>query len=261
MVEIINKIFKDRIMKKIYIFLLLTSGLFFSACVLEDTTGDVSRVTIFPTITLNGSELLFVTMGDTYADEGAVSTVGETEIETTTTYTDGLYAGSAGVDTSKADKYFVQYSAENEDGFSGSALRTVWVVPPTGDLVTSIEGLYTIDVQRAPTFTPSAQYDDLEYVFIWKISANTYGISGAIGGYYDLGRGYGPAYAATGATIIANDIAANDFSYTGAFINGFGLAIDISAFTVDAAEQSITYTGSGSFGNGTFKVQLTQVQF
>lgn len=247
-------------MKNIYIYILLVGGLFFTACE-DDTTGDVSRVTEFAVITLNGNDEIIVTQGDAYVDPGAVSKVGETEIETTISYSPGLYNGSAGVDTNTPDKYFAQYSAVNADGFSGSIVRSVWVAPPAGDLVTSIEGLYTASCQRAPTFTPTAQYNDLAYVFIWKVSDNTYRISDAIGGYYDLGRVYGAQFAAAGATITANDIAANDFSFTGANISGFGLAIDISDFIVDAESQSITYTGAGNFGNGTFKVQLKQVQF
>ena len=247
-------------MKKILMGITCIVALFMSSCADESTEG-VSRVTNFPVITINGESLQFVEIGETYTDAGAVSMVGETEIETVTTYVDGLYTGSAGVDTSSPDKYFVQYEAVNEDGFSGSALRTVWVVPPTGDLVTGISGLYTCSVQRAPAFTPTAQYNDLEYVAIWETSPGTFQITHAIGGYYDLGRGYGPAYSAGGMEIIANDIPSNDFSSTTAFIPGFGLTVtQLSEIMVNPVDKMVTFTANGAWGNGDFKVQLTQVQ-
>ena len=244
-------------MKYLYIVLFVITGTLVS-CVEDDTNG-VSRITDYPIITVNGPTEIFVTQGSSYKDAGAVSKEGGAEIETTTKITSG---DNFGLDFSvnAPDKYVVTYSAVNKDGFAGSALKTVWVVPTKGDLVNSIEGLYLADCQRAPSFTPSAQYNGLKYVFIKKTGANTYAISHAIGGYYDMGRNYGPAYAAKGAIITANNIAANDFSFTGANIPGFGLDINISEFKVFPATKTITYTGAGNFGNGTFKVQLKQVQ-
>lgn len=254
-----RKLKKRKTMKKVtYILTIVIAGILFS-CETDDTS-DVSRVTNYPIITLNGAAEVIIQQGETYNELGAISTEGGSEIETVISYGSGVYESSTGIDSNTPDNYVVNYSATNQDGFAGSALRSVWVAN-TGDLTTSIEGLYTCDVQRAPDFIPSARYDDLTYVLIWKTGDNTYEVSHAIGGYYDLGRGYGPNYAARGAGITANDIASNDFSFTGANIPGFGLDIDISEFTVDATSKMITYTGSGAFGNGTFKVQLTQVQF
>ena len=248
-------------MKNIYKVLFLISimvGL--QSCEEELNTKGVSSVTVFPIITLNGDEDLFVTQGEAFTDPGAVSMAGTEVLETTTSYDSGVYYGENGVDTSTPDQYSVTYSAKNSDGIDGNAVRNVWV-GTTGDLVTSIEGVYLIDVQRAPSFTPSAQYNDLKHVIISKTGANTYEITHAIGGYYALGRGYGPDYAARGSIITVNDIATNDYSFTTAHISGFGLDIDIKDFIVDAATKSITYTGFGAFGNGEFKVQLSQVQF
>lgn len=244
-------------MKYLYIILFLITGTLVS-CV-QDDTSDVSRITNYPIITVNGSSELFLQQGASYTDAGAVATEGGVEIPVTTTISTGTYFGNT-FGTDSPDKYTATYSAVNVDGFTGNALKSIWVIPTTGDLVTSIEGLYTASVQRAPSFSALPKYTDLEYVFIYKISANKYGISHAIGGYYDLGNSYGSNYAAKGATVTVNNLATNDFSYTGAFINGFGLAINITDFIVDSGSKSITYTGAGSFTNGTFKVQLKQVQ-
>jgi hypothetical protein len=228
------------------------------SCV-EDSTGGVSSVTSYPEISVQGDATVFIEQGSTYEDAGAISMAGDAVLETTITYGTGAYTESP-FGTEVADKYTITYSALNEDGFAGNALRDVWVVPPTSDMVTSIEGLYTAATQRAPDFVPSDQYDGLTYVTISKTGDSTYALSHAIGGYYDMGRGYGSGYAALGAVITANDIATNDFTATQAVFPIWGNTVDITEFTVDAASKSITFTGDGNFGNGTFKVQLTQVQ-
>jgi len=230
------------------------------SCIKEDTTANVSRITNYPIITVNGPSFLIVNEGSNYVDAGAVSTEDGNEIETITSFGNGTYFGTPGVDTSTPDQYLITYSAQNADGFSGSALREVWVAPPAGDLKTSISGLYTSSVQRAPLFAPSAKYNDLEFVFIIQTGANTYKLSHAIGGYYGMGRGYGPGYIAAGAVITANDIATNDFTISQATFPIWGNTVDVSEFTVDSGTKTITFTGNGNFGNGTFKVQLKQVE-
>jgi hypothetical protein len=112
-------------MKKI-ITLLFTS-LLFMACSTDDTA-NVSRVTHYPTITINGevTEILF--LGDTYTEKGAVSMAGS---EVLTTKTSGQ------VDTNTTGVYKITYSAENSDGFSSSKVRAVIVMskaPSTIDL-------------------------------------------------------------------------------------------------------------------------------
>ncbi len=246
-------------MKKINLILFIL-GLFVITACDDDSTGNVSRITTYPTITLNGDAVMLVKQGSTFSDPGVVALEGETQLDATTTYTKGVYSGAAGVDTNKPDLYIATYSADNSDGFTGTASRYIWVAN-TGDLTTSIEGLYKSSVQRAPTFTPEAKYTDMMYVVIWKTGANTYELSHAVGGYYDFGRGYGSKYAARGAVITANNIAANDFAISQAQFPAWGNTVEITDFTVDANAKTITFTGTGNFGNGAFKVQLTQVQF
>ena len=75
-----------------------------------------------------------------------------------------------------------------------------------------------------------------------------------------MGRGYGSGYAAKGAVITANSIPGNDFTVTQAVFPVWGNTADVTELTVNPETKSITWTGLGNFGNGTFKVQLTQVQ-
>jgi len=246
-------------MKYFYLILVLVAGVT-SSCINEISTANVSRQTDFPVITLNGEAQEVILQGDTYTEQGAVATEGGEEIPYETVYVPGVLYGADGVDTDLPDFYVVQYSAVNQDGFAGSALRSVIVVPPTGDLVTSLEGVYTSDVQRAPSFTPGPPYEDLEYIMISKISDNVYRLSHSIGGYYAIGRGYGPAYIAKYAEITANSIPGNDFSISQAQLEPWGLVVDPENMIVNPETKTITWTGVGNFANGTFKVQLTQVQ-
>lgn len=118
MVEIINRKFKDRIMKNIYIYLLLISGLFFSACV-DDTSGDVSDVTYYAVMDIIGDKEIIINQGDSWTDPGAdVTLEGEPY----------PYDTSLTVNTSTPGVYYIEYSAVNAEGFTATATRTVVVV-------------------------------------------------------------------------------------------------------------------------------------
>ena len=92
-----------------------------------------------------------------------------------------------------------------------------------------------------------------------KVGPNTYQLSDGIGGYYEYGREYGPTYAATGATVVANNIAANDFTIGDSFSAGdFGGVAEITAFEVNPITKTIKYTTVWDAGY-TFEVTLKQV--
>lgn len=227
----------------------------------EDTTGGVSQVTVFPDFTYNGDELVFVEAGTEFDDPGVTAKEGDTDIPVTRSAT-GLYFGATTLDTSQPDIYNVEYSATNSDGFVSAQPRTV-IVAGQGDLVNSIEGLYTATTKRNGTITDD--YVDMEYIIIRKTGDNTYVLSDGIGGYYDLGRGYGPAYAAQYATVTANDISADDFTFGPAFGVGlFGGEANITSMDVDAASKTITFTTvwvADPETTYTFDVTLNQVEF
>ncbi|WP_161991978.1 BT_2262 family domain-containing protein [Flagellimonas algicola] len=241
--------------------IIITIAGLLSSCSSNMDTGGVSRLTYFPIITMNGDAELLVPLDSTFEDPGATADAGGSSVEVATTAS-GTYQGVDGVDTSIPDNYLVTYSAQNDDGFDGTAIRNVWVAN-TGDLINSIEGLYLANVQRTPNFEFLPQYTDMNYVLIWQtdVGTGTYEISHALGAYYDIGRGFGPNYAARGAVITANDIPSNDFTIAQAVFPIWGNTVDITDFQVDPENKQITFTGTGNFGNGVFQVQLTQVQF
>lgn len=246
---------KLKIMKKLIIALLI-SGSFFTACTPVDTE-NVSSITYFPVFTIAGANPIFVTQGTSYVEPGAVAKAGAATVPTVTAST-GNYRGTSPMNTTIPDEYLISYSATNTDGFVGSASRVVWVYK-TGDLVNSIEGLYTSTVKRGGV--SSAQYTDLKYILIWKNANGTYEMNDGLGGYYNMGRGYGVTYAARTVTITATSIPTNNFTVPNFSAGDFGGNVVMTGLAVDPTTKKITFTSTwdGS-SNGTFDVTLTQVQ-
>jgi hypothetical protein len=247
-------------MKKIIITLLIAST--FIACDDSPTTGNVSKVTNYPIITVTGDNPYFVHQGATYVDPGAVAMAGSTEVPVTTTAT-GKYRHATTLDTNIPDEYAVTYSAVNSDGFAGTASRKV-IVYKTGDLITSLEGVYTCTISRNGV-TPSAAYQNIKYIYIWKNADGTFEISDAFGGWYEFGRGLGVNYATPGGKINAISIPTNTFTYPGNPMSnpGFGGVANITDVQVNPVTKKIVLTCgwiAPPATSYTFVATLTQVQ-
>jgi surface protein with Ig-like domain len=251
-------------MKKIIIASLILTSALFTACDDSSNTANVSKVTNYPIITVTGDDPYFVPLGTSYVDPGAIAMEGSNEIEVVTTAL-GKYRGGTSLDTNVADEYQVTYTATNADGFNGLASRTV-IVYKTGDLVNSIEGVYTSTVRRNGSLLPASQGSsvDMEYVYIWKNDDGTYGISDAFGGWYALGRNLGITSATQGGTI-AGDIPSNTFTFPGNPLGNeyFGGVANITGLTVNPATKTLVLTSTWlapPATNYSFEVTLTQVQ-
>lgn len=250
-------------MKKITYIFLFTLVAAFTSCKKELDSEGVSRITYYPNFEMTGNAVVFQSLGTTFTDPGIKALAGSQTLPVTTSVT-GTYTSYSGntVNTNVADKYNITYSAKNSDGFSGSDTRTVYVAK-TGDFVNSIEGLYTSTVVRNGVVSP--QYTNLKYVFVWKSGTNAYTLSDGIGGYYDIGRNYGPAFNAPGATVTANNISANDFTIGPKFqVGTFGGDATMTSFSIDAGSKTITFNTSWAASATTtykFVVTLTQVPF
>ncbi len=241
---------------KINLFILAWSLAFLSSCS-DDyvSTSNVSDLTYFAVIDLEGESTVYVDCGSSANVPGATATENGQEIPLNTTV-EGVWNDNATIDFNKPDKYVFNYSATNADGFDSFAERTIYVFC-TGDLVNDISGLYKSTVTRNGVLT--AQYTGLEYVLINKTGPNTYSLSDAIGGYYDFGRGYGDRYRAKGITITANDIATNNFSFNGPIgVGAFGGELTMVSMSVDAAKKTINFTSSWDAGYN-FEVLLEQI--
>lgn len=240
-------------MKKVILSLLFISTVLVSCE--DDSTGGVSRVTNYPEFTLLGDEVVYVQKGTTYVDAGVIVTEGGVEIPYETTIS-GDFRGGTSIDTDIVDVYHISYTAENQDGFSGAASRTV-VVYEDSDLTTSIAGLYKSTVIRNGSNNP--QYYNMEHVLVWKNTNGTYGMSDGIGGYYAIGRAYGVGYAAGPVTITANDIASNNFAPIPSFgVGAFGGTAVMSGLTANPGANTLSYTTVWDAGF-TFVVTMTKV--
>lgn len=239
-------------MKKVFLFLVV--GLLTVSCS-EDSTGDVSRVTYYPELTLLGDEIIYVQKGGSYTDPGIIATEGGVEIPYETVIS-GDFRGGTTIDTNVVDVYHITYTAVNQDGFSGSVARTV-IVYENSDLTTSIAGLYVSKVVR--NGVTAAQYNNMKYVLVWKNTDGTYGMSDGIGGYYAIGRSYGVGYAAGPVTITANNIPTNNYAPIPSFpVGAFGGVAVMSGLTADPANNKLSFTTTWDAGY-TFVVTMTKV--
>ena len=232
---------------------ILTAALMTISCN-EVTTGDVARVTNYPVFEKSGDDLVFVNLGSTFTDPGVTANEGGVEIPVTTSAV-GQYRGGTSLDANVSDRYVLTYSATNKDGFAGTTDRTVYVVE-TGDLVTSIEGLYTATITRAGQLRQT----DTEYTLIWKNNDGTYGMSCAFGSYYELGLSYGLPYAAQGLVITANSIPTSDFSFNSFTHPTWGGTITTNSLTVDPVNKTLNLDCDWDLTGWKWEVELKQVQ-
>jgi hypothetical protein len=227
------------------------------SCSTEPVIG--STVTYFPEITLNGASTVFVPLGSTYNDPGVTATVNGATIEYTSTAI-GVNRRSPKLDTSIQDEYIQTYKAINADGFANTVTRKV-IVYKTGDLVNSIEGVYTSTVARNGS-TPSAAYRNMEYIYIWKNTDGTYEISDAFGGWYSIGRAIAGSNT-PGGKINAVNISTNTFTFPGNPMTNdyFGFPANLLSLTVNPTTKTLVLSCDWNTGTAyVFVSTLTQVQ-
>ncbi|MBC7885723.1 MAG: DUF5011 domain-containing protein [Saprospiraceae bacterium] len=102
--------------------IMLFSLVIFSGCEKDRETENISTITYFPTIQLNGDQWNTIKQGGAWSDQGATANEGESSINLITT-------GS--VDVNTPGVYTIQYTAINKDGFSASEYRYIGVISPS----------------------------------------------------------------------------------------------------------------------------------
>lgn len=251
-------------MKKIFIKLMtvVVSGLLLTSCD-ADSSANVSRVTNYPVFEDHGESTIFVPQGGTYTDPGVTATENGAVIPTVITFS-GKYRGAKTLDTNLIDEYTQTYSATNKDGFKGNLTRKI-IVYKTGDLKTSIEGVYIATTKRNGQLMAASQGSsvNVKYIYIWKNADGTFQVSDAFGGWYDISRNIGVTSAAVGGTITGN-ISTNTFTFPGIPVcDYFGGSAKISGLTVDADSKTLVLTtdwAADAATNYKFVATLTQVQ-
>lgn len=109
---------------------------------------EASKPTFLPNVSLKGDDIIVVVKGDAYNELGATATENGNEID---------YTISGIVDITIPGLYTLDYLALNQDGFSASASRTVFVIPgPVTDDVSYITGDYNTPGGTTPETTNSS---------------------------------------------------------------------------------------------------------
>lgn len=176
-----------------------------SSCDDESTAG-VTRITYYPTIEIQGSSSVVLNLGESYADEGCYAELNGEDVSDQVIVRSGVNSNTVGI-------YSISYIAYNEDGFSASASRTVYVVDPS-----SVATLYFGESQTA-----TRHYYDAP-IYITDNGDGTYLVDDIMGGFqfYGLNPGFEPTYDfhAEAVISIAADNTVSQIGETGSWYFG-----------------------------------------
>jgi len=176
-------------MKKILLYSFLLT-LFFGAVSCDEESEDISTLTSYVTITLEGDDIVFHPKGTAWAEPGYTATENGVDVA------EGVIATTPDVDN--IGSYTITYSAVNSDGYAGAVSRKVVVYTP-GLSTVDISGTYSGDVLRTRNDGGSnVNFAGNEVVLTATSVPGLYYISDWIAGFYSVGYGYGAGYAFTG---------------------------------------------------------------
>lgn len=176
-------------MKKILLYSFLLT-LFFGTVSCDKESEDISTLTSYVTIVLEGDDIVYHPKGTAWVDPGFTATENGEDVA------DGVVATTPDVDM--IGSYTITYSAVNSDGYAGSVSRKVVVYTP-GLSTIDISGVYSGDVSRTiPPDAAAKSYTGNEVVLTATSVPGLYYISDWIAGFYSVGYGYGAGYAFTG---------------------------------------------------------------
>lgn len=147
----------------------------FVSCEKETSTEDISTITHFVNIELEGDDLMTVPLGDGYEEPGFTAVEGEEDV-TSAVEVDGSVEDEVGL-------YTLEYSAVNEDGYPSETERTVIVYDPDAP-----------DVDLTGEYAGERVGGGGGTVTITKLAPGFFEASDFFGGYYEFIAGYGSAY-------------------------------------------------------------------
>ena len=206
-------------MKNIIYILVICLTFAFISC--DEDTQDVSIVTHFVILTMDGDETILLPLGTNYVDPGVTAMEGEEDVTSSLKIIGAVNKDQVGL-------YDLEYKATNKDGFSSSLFRTVIVYDPnvTTDIsgtYTTADGSYRYWVETGAIVNFSGYPIEVTYVV-----PGIFYMSDYFAGYYDQRAGYGPGYAMKGyftlnadnsLTILSGDVSSWGNSYQ-SFENG-----------------------------------------
>ncbi|WP_418696336.1 DUF5011 domain-containing protein [Bacteroides sp.] len=210
--------------KLLYLMMFALAAFSLTGCDDESTAG-MTRITYYPTIEVLGSPSVVLNLGESYADEGCYAELNGEDVS-------GEVVVRSGVNSNKVGIYSISYMAYNEDGFSASASRTVYVVDPT-----SVATLYFGESQ-----TSTRHYYDAP-IYITDNGDGTYLVDDLIGGFQFNGvnAGLEPSYDfhAEAVISIAADNTVSQIGETGSWYFGDrGTVVKLETGTFDPATRT-----------------------
>lgn len=146
-----------------------------AALVMASCSGDLesegkSRITIYPTLTLNGEEYMTMNLGESFQDPGCTALMGTEDMTS-------QVVATSNVNPNKLGFYTVNYQVTNPDGFPAFASRHVAVVDKNN---------------FASTYYSECQYGSRHFfnlpVNITQNADGSYLIDDILGGFYCYGR-------------------------------------------------------------------------
>jgi hypothetical protein len=158
----------------------------------DKETEGLSIVSVPCDITLSGGETVLVEMGAQYEEPG-YEAVGENETDVT-----NAVVVSGTLNTGIIGRYTLRYTVSNADGALTVAKRTVIVFDPA-----TPTGFYKVSADSYRGNPPSPEYASEPVLLIYQEESGAYFISDFFGGYYSVGRAYGPDYEAGGSVRIS----------------------------------------------------------
>lgn len=184
-------------MKKIILMTLVVIALVASSCK-EESLG-VSKVTTYPTLSLNGSEEMFWEYGTPFVDPGCKAFEGTTDISDKVTMV-------SDIDVDQIGRYHMTYKVLNSDGFEASIGRTVYVYNST-DTRNGFYNSKSIRSYQGGAYTTRGPW--ASSIMVFGNGSDELWVEDLIGGWYYIGSGYGIDYATAGVVKLNTSVVPN----------------------------------------------------
>ena len=226
-------------MKKNILFTMFLALVALAVTSCDKESEGLSRITYYPTIEILGNSEAVINLGETYEDEGCYAEINGQDVSDQVIISSNINNNRVGI-------YSVNYAAYNEDGFSATSSRTVYVVDPN-----SIATLY---------FGDSRGYYGAP-IYVTDNGDGTYHIDDLLGGWYFYGiyPGYEPTYDfhAEADVAIAEDNTVTQVGETGYWYFASQVAVSLESGTYDPDTK--TFDLNVNYGENIINVTLSAI--